>query len=75
MTDRQDMTCGTCAFYEPPKPRGGTVGECHRYPPQMLARGIGGSFDEGHGSFRVEEADSNWPLVADEDWCGEWRPK
>jgi hypothetical protein len=63
--DRQDMVCRTCVFYEAPKKGEGTIGECRRYPPQMLVREI----YDGH----AQEWDARWTVVAPEEWCGEWR--
>lgn len=34
---------------------------CHRHPPKIMDDGLIGR--------------SVWPRVADDEWCGEWRPQ
>ena len=53
-----DMTCSTCAYYHPEaSPRG----ECRRYAPRPFP------------SFPLLPSDQGWPVVGDNDWCGEYK--
>lgn len=71
--DRQDMLCRTCLFYRAPKPTEGSVGQCRRLPPQMLPVTFVSYSGEGQTRTHTEERDANWPLVGEEEWCGEWK--
>lgn len=56
--------CANCRFYKPSLISPGT-GHCRRYPPTII-----GFSDEG-------ESAADYPVLDDEDWCGEhqWRPQ
>ena len=57
--------CGNCVWYAittVDADKGGSVGECRRYPPQITA--------DGDGSYITR-----WPLVQGYRWCGEFTPE
>lgn len=53
-------TCATCRYFDR---TGSGYGWCRRYAPRSYV-GI---------EHRDEAAASYFPLVAEDDWCGEWR--
>lgn len=66
--DRQDMTCGTCAFWLADNAKAEhSDGSCRRYPPHRIVLPIIGARD-----YNVS---TQFPRLADDQWCGEWRPR
>lgn len=59
-----ERCCASCMFFRPNASESGVMaepgGDCHRMPPQVMNDG--------------EDLYSVWPMVLDEDSCGEWRP-
>jgi hypothetical protein len=61
---RNDRSCFECAFYAGLVDNTNGEGACVRHAPRpYLVRG-----DEDHRS----EEYASWPIVADDDWCGEF---
>ncbi len=56
-------TCATCRYWDKDPTGGGDFGWCHRYPPQLLGK-----------SKNYGEDFSLFPLVMDNEWCGEHHP-
>ena len=60
------MTCDTCRYWTAETDRKGhpkDVGDCRRYPPQLLTAARG---DAGHATF---------PQTGPDEWCGEHRDR
>lgn len=61
-------SCKNCAF--------NYGGECHRYPPKLIATNSTKDYylDDGHKVIEVDH-DPIWafPQIGDSDWCGEWK--
>jgi len=57
--------CQNCKFFERRKDLNESLGFCHRYPPNVLEEF---ALDE-------EPAAGQFPLMIDDDWCGEWKLK
>jgi hypothetical protein len=55
--------CGKCLYWEQNE-NVATMGECRRYPPQVVMVRDG---DDGQNT-----ASSEWPLTLSAAWCGEW---
>lgn len=47
------------------------LGLCRRYAPRPTVAPAPSEGDSGAGS----EVAARWPLVASDDWCGEWDPR
>lgn len=69
MNEPRKENCETCRFWVSAEctmlamigwgdARDGNCGFCHRYPPQTITK----------------EEPPEYPLVDDDDWCGEWLP-
>lgn len=56
--------CGKCLYWEQHE-NVAAMGECRRYPPQVVMVREGG--EEGQHT-----ASSEWPLTLSAAWCGEW---
>lgn len=67
----QIKACHTCKFYQEEKEGQEILALCKRYPPQIFVepRVQGGIFSVKWECFTM----ADWPPVAPEDWCGEWR--
>lgn len=52
--------CGACAFY---LKRYYESGECRKRAPAGVSRG---------NCTVIHELEPKWPMVTDDDWCGEW---
>jgi hypothetical protein len=69
MTGREQNTekCVNCQFYDrrnarPTDGRAAMWGQCRRHSPHLNPATAKSYFVEGV-----------WPLIRDDDWCGEWR--
>ena len=54
-------TCAACRYFEVFED--GVVGHCRRYPPPEAG---------GMDIDTLDYIESRWPIVSNEDWCGEW---
>lgn len=66
--------CGNCRFWDSGFDVNEDIGECHRYPPQLVSMTPSqmSSNQEGSDSFDVYWA-SRWPAVDSAEWCGEYQ--
>ena len=55
--------CGKCLYWEQNE-NVATMGECRRYPPQVVMVREAGDAQN--------TASSEWPLTLSAAWCGEW---
>jgi hypothetical protein len=65
----EHKTCETCRFLRPSKYESGAIGNCRRYPPQIVESGG----DEWYAPYD----NSVWwasPCVEADEWCGEYQP-
>ena len=64
------VKCKDCVFYVADNAEAGT---CHRYPIAVIGMSDG-KFDPKHECFYWNSHFNwGWPLVAVNEWCGEWR--
>ena len=66
--------CGSCRFagthtHSPDSHERIRV-KCHRYPPQRLGRDP--ELYTPRSKLPVQQADTGWPVLMWDDWCGEW---
>jgi hypothetical protein len=54
------MNCSECKYFNPIR---ATVGQCRRYPPQVIVHNA-----EGQPDWKEDV----WPEVYDNEWCGEF---
>jgi hypothetical protein len=55
--------CGKCLYWEQHE-NVAAMGECRRYPPQVVM--------VREGNDTQHTASSEWPLTLSAAWCGEW---
>ncbi len=65
-------TCSTCLYH--------AKGECHRYPPTVVAytetKRTTGDYGHVHHSAEIDTyTRSEFPAVLATEWCGEWKEK
>ncbi len=61
------VQCLTCRFWVMSR-LGGMVGECRRYPPQVIP-----GTDPSLGDVLIHTPTRYaWPLMNEAAWCGEW---
>ena len=65
-----DQVCRACRYYAP-EADAAIVGRCRRYPPAIVAVG---EWEHEYNTFKLA-ADQEWPIVSDDDWCGEFVPQ
>ena len=64
MPKPKDQICNTCIYWSPEQGvtklhgDGASSGSCLRYPPIIVS---------------PLTLDSAWPIVRNNDWCGEWK--
>jgi hypothetical protein len=63
--------CKACRFWLNWDTEDTNLGECHRFPPQMVT--VRGSGPEGQSTATVRPEDGGWPLTYPDDWCGEFQ--
>ncbi len=73
------MKCKDCKSYQPPKERNSRYcpyylnkGECRRCPPSIVIESHDVSCDFERYSTVVAKANTSWPKVYFDDWCGEY---
>jgi hypothetical protein len=59
--------CKNCYFADEWDDEVSGLGECHRFPPSMATRL---NSDRSHTE---RPQNGGWPLVHDDDWCGEFK--
>lgn len=64
-------TCAQCKFYVKDDAPG-SLGECHRMPPQVTCFPVG--VNKADGSPVINRVVS-WSLTEPGNWCGEWKVK
>lgn len=65
-----DKLCGECRHWLADH---SGLGECHRYPPQMVpVRTVVGSAGRFEDPVHDLVPLAHWPQVTHEDWCGEF---
>lgn len=65
MTEREN-TCGNCRFFR--------QAACHRNPPVGHAFIVPQQDALGRAQFEPQTI-SYWPMVKQNQWCGEWQPR
>lgn len=60
--DYNNATCGHCRWFDFNEPSDKPFGKCRRRAPQ----------DNVAGEAYIGAI---WPLVIEDDWCGEWQPQ
>ena len=63
--------CSECRFWLNWDSEMTNLGECHRFPPRMLA--VQRPDAEGESAATVRPNDGGWPLTSPDDWCGEFQ--
>ena len=61
------QNCGNCCYYQE-KEKG--MGLCRRNPPSIIE-----TKDPSHYVIVSGQYRGNWPLIGQNDWCGEWKEK
>jgi len=74
MSERQEIgNCRECRYYRGVNDRE-TMGQCRRYAPRIV-EGMLSLNPVGDPEDRLlAMADAVFPMVIDEEWCGEWQP-
>ena len=66
--------CVACQYFLATMDHGG---ECRRHAPSPVPHALVALLlVTSNGEVETDGwTESNWPLVGEEDWCGEWSPK
>lgn len=59
MSEAKKPSCGKCKYWVAHE-KDGNLGDCHRFPPQLVASGD------------YNEVTSQFPFMLIDDWCGEF---
>lgn len=61
--ERRKQVCGDCIYWNGRRENGFGSGECLRFPPHVIFY------------HNLKCADSFFPIVTYDSWCGEWKEK